>query len=286
MRSLGAKLGANEGGHQATPGHVQRLSVQVNATSGDAGRRRATVGMCLGAGGPRFESGHPDHKCSSGACRRLAGWLSRSSDRHLRLPCGAVGRGDRAGAGMRCWAVDAAAGEPVLGCRGWCRLAVRWFASAGVRGFQPGQDAAGNGWCQGPAAPSGWPAASLNSSRRPAPGEAAGSRRKTSSGESRLVRGTPSPSVVSGVSNSRAPAERQRRAFIQAMGETARLRSTVIEDVDWHEEDGGGDGAGQALTLIVHVRPHKRLAHRCGICGKSGPATTMGRGGAAGGHWT
>ena len=35
----------------------------------------------LGAGGPRFESGHPDHECSSGACRRLAGWLSRSSDR-------------------------------------------------------------------------------------------------------------------------------------------------------------------------------------------------------------
>jgi hypothetical protein len=33
----------------------------------------------LGAGGRRFESGHPDHKRSSGACRRLAGRLSRSS---------------------------------------------------------------------------------------------------------------------------------------------------------------------------------------------------------------
>ncbi len=62
------------------------------------------------------------------------------------------------------------------------------------------------------------------------------------------------------------------------MGESARLRSTVIEDVDWHEEDGGGDGAGQALTLIVHVRPHQRLAQRCGICGKKRPRYDGGQG--------
>jgi hypothetical protein len=57
------------------------------------GRLRLADGMwrslvsapALGAGGPRFESGHPDHKCSSRACRRLAGWLSRSSDRHLTV---------------------------------------------------------------------------------------------------------------------------------------------------------------------------------------------------------
>ena len=57
------------------------------------GRLRLADGMwrslvsapALGAGGRRFESGHPDHKCSSGPCRRLAGQLSRSSDRHLTV---------------------------------------------------------------------------------------------------------------------------------------------------------------------------------------------------------
>ena len=53
--------------------------------------------------------------------------------------------------------------------------------------------------------------------------------------------------------------------------------NTVIEDVDWHEEDGG-DGAGPALRLIVHVRPHQRLAHRCGICGKKRPRYDHGQG--------
>jgi hypothetical protein len=50
--SLGAKLGASEGRHRATPGHVQRLSMQVDATSGDARRRRAMVGMCFGSRRP------------------------------------------------------------------------------------------------------------------------------------------------------------------------------------------------------------------------------------------
>src|ERR1035441_8047009 len=36
--------------------------------------------------------------------------------------------------------------------------------------------------------------------------------------------GTPLPSVVSEVSNHKAPAERERRALIQAMGKAARLR--------------------------------------------------------------
>ncbi len=52
MRSLGAKLGASKGRHRATPGHVQRLSMQVDATSGDARRRRASVGMCFGSRRP------------------------------------------------------------------------------------------------------------------------------------------------------------------------------------------------------------------------------------------
>ena len=44
---MGAKLGANEGSHWATPGLVQRLSSQVNGTVSDARRRRATGGCVL-----------------------------------------------------------------------------------------------------------------------------------------------------------------------------------------------------------------------------------------------
>ncbi len=53
--------------------------------------------------------------------------------------------------------------------------------------------------------------------------------------------------------------------------------NTVIEDVDWREEDGG-DAGGPALRLIVHVRPHQRLAHQCGICGKKRPGYDKGEG--------
>ena len=51
----------------------------------------------------------------------------------------------------------------------------------------------------------------------------------------------------------------------------------VIEDVDWHQENDG-DAGEPALRLIVHVRPHKRLAYRCGICGRKRPRYDHGQG--------
>jgi len=50
--------------------------------------------------------------------------------------------------------------------------------------------------------------------------------------------------------------------------------NTVIEGVDWHHHDAGG---GQ-LAVTVHVRPHRRLAGRCGICGKKRPGYDGGGG--------
>ena len=47
--------------------------------------------------------------------------------------------------------------------------------------------------------------------------------------------------------------------------------------MDWREEDSG-DGIGPTLQLIVRVRPHKRLAHRCGICGEKRPRYDNGQG--------
>ena len=53
--------------------------------------------------------------------------------------------------------------------------------------------------------------------------------------------------------------------------------NTVIEGVDWREEDAG-DGAGPQLRVIVRVRPRKRLAGRCGICGVRRPGYDQGEG--------
>jgi transposase len=53
--------------------------------------------------------------------------------------------------------------------------------------------------------------------------------------------------------------------------------NTVIEAVDFDEQDAG-DGAGPRLTVVAHVRPHKRQAHRCGICGKRRPGYDQGQG--------
>jgi hypothetical protein len=55
-----------------------------------AGQARLPAGrlpgdLALGAGGPRFESGHPDHQRSSEAFPRSARRLSRSSDRDLTV---------------------------------------------------------------------------------------------------------------------------------------------------------------------------------------------------------
>src|SRR5258708_37516745 len=53
--------------------------------------------------------------------------------------------------------------------------------------------------------------------------------------------------------------------------------NTVIEAVDWQELDGG-DGAGPRLTVVAHVRPRKRQAGRCGICGRKRPGYDQGGG--------
>jgi len=63
----------------------------------------------LGAGGRRFESGHPDQKCKSWTCSGLPGTVSRSSDRHLTVSLNADRRccpsrtGSHWHAGWACW---------------------------------------------------------------------------------------------------------------------------------------------------------------------------------------
>ncbi len=53
--------------------------------------------------------------------------------------------------------------------------------------------------------------------------------------------------------------------------------NTVIEAVDFEDLDAG-DGAGRRLTVVAHVRPHKRQAGRCGICGRKRPGYDQGGG--------
>jgi transposase len=50
--------------------------------------------------------------------------------------------------------------------------------------------------------------------------------------------------------------------------------NTVIEDIGWQEDECGG----AALHLVVQVRPQKRFARRCGICGRKCPGYDRGRG--------
>ena len=80
MRSLGAKLGASKGRHQAPPGHVQRLSMQVNATSDDARRRRAMAGMCFGSRRPPVRIRPSRQTCRSQRLPEATRGLPRSSD--------------------------------------------------------------------------------------------------------------------------------------------------------------------------------------------------------------
>ena len=54
--------------------------------------------------------------------------------------------------------------------------------------------------------------------------------------------------------------------------------NTVIEGVDWHEEDTPGGAGERQLLVTVHVRPRKRLAGRCGICGRRRPGYDKGEG--------
>jgi transposase len=51
--------------------------------------------------------------------------------------------------------------------------------------------------------------------------------------------------------------------------------NAVIEDVDWQELDAGD---GPRLTVIARVRPRKRQAGRCGICGRKRPGYDQGEG--------
>ena len=107
--------------------------------------------------------------------------------------------------------------------------------------------------------------------------EAAGSEKESEHWGNRGWTGTPLPSVVSGVSNHRHQRKgngvRSSRLWVKLLG----CENTLIEDADWQEE-GCGDGSGPVLRLIVHVRPHKRLVHRCGICGKKRPRYDRGQG--------
>jgi transposase len=54
--------------------------------------------------------------------------------------------------------------------------------------------------------------------------------------------------------------------------------NAVVEGVDWQEDDDAGDGAGPQLTVIADVRPRRRQAGRCGICGKRRPGYDQGAG--------
>ena len=58
---------------------------------------------------------------------------------------------------------------------------------------------------------------------------------------------------------------------------------TVIEGISW-EENPGPDGEPE-ITVIARVRPHRRRAGRCGICGAAARAMTRASG-AGGGPWT
>ena len=53
--------------------------------------------------------------------------------------------------------------------------------------------------------------------------------------------------------------------------------NTVIEAVDFDEQDAR-DGSGPRLAVVAHVRPGKRQAHRCGICGRKRPGYDRGQG--------
>ena len=62
---------------------------------------------------------------------------------------------------------------------------------------------------------------------------------------------------------------RTSRLWAQMLG----CENTVIEAVDRQEEDDAGQ-----LAVTVHVRPARRLAGRCGICGKKRPGYDQGDG--------
>src|SRR5260370_32530008 len=66
---------------------------------------------------------------------------------------------------------------------------------------------------------------------------------------------------------------RTARVWARMLG----CENTVIEGVDWRQDDAG-DGGGPRLTVVASVRPYKRQAGRCGVCGKRRPGYDQGNG--------
>ena len=83
-----------------------------------------------------------------------------------------------------------------------------------------------------------------------------------------------SRAVACGLSNSRA-GRRERHAEFKAMGADAGCRKRHRDRGDQLEENPGPDGEPE-ITVIARVRPHRRRAGRCGICGRRCPGYDQG----------
>ena len=81
-------------------------------------------------------------------------------------------------------------------------------------------------------------------------------------------------SVVSEVSNHGHQRKGNGVRSSRLWAKLAGCENTVIEDIGWHEDEGGRAG----LRLVVHVRPYQRLAGRCGACGRKCPGYDRGQG--------
>ncbi len=81
-------------------------------------------------------------------------------------------------------------------------------------------------------------------------------------------------SVVSEVSNHGHQRKGNGVRSSRLWAKLAGGENTVIEDIGWHEDEGGGAGR----RLVVHVRPYQRLAGRCGACGGLAPGYDQGQG--------
>lgn len=66
---------------------------------------------------------------------------------------------------------------------------------------------------------------------------------------------------------------RTARVWAKMLG----CENTVIEAVDFGEQDAG-DGGGPRVAVVAHVRPSRRLASRCGVCGCKRPGYDRGEG--------
>jgi transposase len=66
---------------------------------------------------------------------------------------------------------------------------------------------------------------------------------------------------------------RTARVWAKMLG----CENTVIEAVDFSEQDAR-DCGGPRVTVVAHVRAHRRLASRCGVCGRKRPGYDRGGG--------